>query len=318
MQNVHTETMTPGHTNATSALVPDRKRGILNLLWGVFTANAGMTVGICIIAFFVLVALIGPFFITISPDILTNDLSQAPSIHHLLGTTQEGQDIFSRIVNGARISLLTSFSAAAGATVLAMVVGLVAGYCGGWVDDILSLITNIFLILPGMPLAIVIASFAVHGTATIIVVLLVTGWSWGARVLRAQTLSMRNREFVTAAHTTGEGLGRIVFAEILPNEIAIVASSFVGTFIYAALAEVALEFLGLGNTSVASWGTVLYWAQQHNALLGGEWWEFVPAGLCVALLCTGLSCVNFGIDALANPALRTQSKRQKKSRKVVA
>jgi peptide/nickel transport system permease protein len=130
---------------------------------------------------------------------------------------------------------------------------------------------------------------------------------------------MRQREFVTAARTTGEGLWRIVFYEILPNEIAIVASGFVGTFIYAALAEVALEFLGLGDINAASWGTILYWAQVHNALLSGHWWEFIPAGLCVAVLCAGLSCVNFGIDQLANPALQAVGKsKRSKSKKVGA
>lgn len=313
-QNVHSTQIAPGimtSAGVETSLVPAKKQSLWRMMLAVLTGNARMTIGICIIAFFVFVALVVPFLTPIGPNVSTNDLSQGPSFHHLLGTTQEGYDIFSRLVNGARLSLLTSFTAAAGATIIAMVIGLVAGYCGGWVDDVLSLITNVFLILPGMPLAIVIASFAVHGTWTIIVVLLVTGWAWGARVLRAQTLSMRQREFVSSARTTGENLWRIVFFEILPNEIAIVASSFVGTFIYAALTEVALEYLGLGDTNVASWGTILYWAQTHNALLANHWWEFIPAGLCVAILCAGLSCVNFGIDALANPALRVESKRRK-------
>jgi peptide/nickel transport system permease protein len=324
--DVHTESVAPGiaiSAGAETALVPAKKQGFWRTLGAVLTANSRMTIGICIIGFFVLVALVGPLFVQVvlhqSPDVSTNDLSQAPSAIHWLGTTQEGYDLFARLIYGARVSLLSSFSAAIGSTIIAVVVGLVAGYVGGWVDDVLSLLTNIFLVLPGMALAIVIASFAVHGTGTIILVLLFTGWAWGARVLRSQTLSVRQREFVTAARTTGEGLWRIVFYEILPNEIAIVASSFVGTFIYAALAEVAMEFLGLGDINTASWGMILYWAQVHNAVLAGHWWEVIPAGLCVAVLCAGLSCVNFGIDQLANPALQAVGKnKRRKSKKVGA
>src|SRR5713226_6877068 len=116
----------------------------------------------------------------------------------------------------------------------------------------------------------------------------------------------KEREFVTAARAVGETSLRIIFAEILPNELALVASTFIGTFVYAVGAEVALEFLGLGDTSKASWGVILYWAQNNAALIVGKWWQFVPAGLCIALLCAGLAFINFGIDELANPRLRAE------------
>jgi peptide/nickel transport system permease protein len=179
---------------------------------------------------------------------------------------------------------------------------------------VLSLIINVFLVLPGLPLAIVLASLASNTNAAnknefvIALVLLFTSWSYGARVLRAQTLSLKEREFVTAADASGETSLRIIFAEILPNEVALVASTFVGTFVYAVGAEVALEFLGLGNTSQTSWGEILYWAQNDGALIIGKWWQFVPAGLCVAVLCASLTFINFGIDELANPRLRNESK----------
>src|SRR5438045_7285473 len=125
----------------------------------------------------------------------------------------------------------------------------------------------------------------------VILVLLITSWPWGARVLRAQTLSMSLREFVTAARTVGEGPWRIIFTAILPNEVAIVTAGFVGTFVHAAITEVALEFLGLGDTAVPTWGVILYWAQTDGAIMSGAWWQFVPPGLCVALLCAGLTCI---------------------------
>ncbi len=133
-----------------------------------------------------------------------------------------------------------------------------------------------------------------------------TSWSYGARVLRAQTLSLKEREFVAAARASGESALRIIFAEILPNEVSLIACTFIGTFVYAVGAEVALEFLGLGNTSRASWGVILYWAQNNAALIVGKWWQFVPAGLCIAVLCAGLTFINFGIDELANPRLRAE------------
>jgi peptide/nickel transport system permease protein len=117
---------------------------------------------------------------------------------------------------------------------------------------------------------------------------------------------LKEREFVAAARASGESALRIIFAEILPNEVSLIASTFIGTFVYAVGAEVALEFLGLGNTSRASWGVILYWAQNNAALIVGKWWQFVPAGLCIAVLCAGLTFINFGIDELANPRLRAE------------
>jgi peptide/nickel transport system permease protein len=191
--------------------------------------------------------------------------------------------------------------------------GLTSAYFGGLIDEVLSLIINVFLVLPGLPLTIVLASLASVNAANknefvIALVLLFTSWSYGARVLRAQTLSLKEREFVTAARASGESSLRVIFAEILPNEAALVASTFIGTFVYAVGAEVALEFLGLGDTSKATWGVILYWAQNNAALIVGKWWQFVPAGLCVAILCAGLTFINFGIDELANPRLRKEGK----------
>jgi len=193
--------------------------------------------------------------------------------------------------------------------IISVIIGLVSGYFGGLIDEVLSLFTNVFLVLPTLPLAILIAAFAAYrGPLTIVIVLTVTGWSWGARILRAQTLSMRNRDYVEAAKASGETTLRIIFFEIFPNEISIVAAELLGTVIYAILAETALEFLGLGDITSTSWGTMLYWAGNNDALLLGAWWWFLPPGLCIAVLGAGLAFVNFGIDEVANPRLRTEPK----------
>jgi len=294
-----------------SSTILDRVRGRRSGIFAAITSNPKIAAGVGVVAFFVLIALAAPLLTPYDPNASIVTGSLPPSSVHILGTTGLGQDMFAQIVYGARISLLVGFSAAIGSTVLQVFFGLSSAYFGGIVDDVLSLIINVFLVLPGLPLTIVLASLASANAANknefvIALVLLFTSWSYGARVLRAQTLSLKEREFVTAARASGESSLRIIFAEILPNEVALVASTFIGTFVYAIGAEVALEFLGLGDTSRASWGVILYWAQNNGALIVGKWWQFVPAGLCVAVLCAGLTFINFGIDQLANPRLRAE------------
>ncbi len=274
-----------------------------------FTANRKVMIGLVIVLFFAAVALLGPLFLRVDPNAPGNDLLAAPSPAHLLGTTAIGQDVLVQVVYGARISLLVGFGAGVITTIISVFVGLISGYFGGIIDEIFSLFSNVFLVLPTLPLAIVLAAFLPRsGVFSIGFVIVVTGWSWGARVLRAQTLSMRHRDFVDASVASGEGWFRIVFFEIFPNESAIVAAQLLGTIIYAILAESGLEFLGLGNIANVSWGTMFYWAANNDALLQGAWWWIVPPGLCIALLGAGLAFVNFGMDEIANPRLRTEPK----------
>lgn len=270
--------------------------------------SAKMRFGMTIVGVFLAVALVGPLLVHGDPMAFSADQLQAPSLTHWLGTTQTGQDIFTQLILGTRATLLVGFATGALATLLSVVIGLMAGYFGGVVDEVLSLLINIFLVMPALPLAIVLAGYVpIHGPLPVALVISFTGWAWGARVLRAQTLSMRKREFVEAARTTGERWHRIIFWEILPNEIAIVASSLVFTIIFAILTEIGLEFLGLSDVTLNSWGNMLYWASNSNALMLGAWWWFLPPGLCIALLGAGLAFINFGIDEITNPRLRTSS-----------
>lgn len=277
-------------------------------LWHMLTVNRKVSIGLGILIFFVLLAIFGPLLFRQDPNAFSTDVLQPPSAAHWLGTTQTGQDVMTQVVVGTRLSLFMGFGIGIMTMIISVILGLMSGYYGGWIDEVLSLFTNVFLVLPTLPLTILLAAFiAYKGPLTIAIVLTITGWSWGARVLRAQTLSMRNRECIEAARATGESSLRIIFFEILPNEIAIVAAQLLGTVIYAILAETGLEFLGLGDITSTSWGNMLYWAANNDALLLGAWWWFLAPGLCIAILGAGLAFINFGIDEIANPRLRKDS-----------
>jgi peptide/nickel transport system permease protein len=283
--------------------------GRLRDFWRLITLNPKVMFGLAIVVFFALVAIIGPFLLHTDPNALSSAALSPPSAAHWLGTTQTGQDVFAQLVYGSRTTIFWGFLTGLGVTLLSIIVGLSAGYFGGVVDELLSLLTNIFLVLPAFPLAIVLAAFVPYkGPLTVALVVLITSWAWGARVLRAQTLSLRKRDFIEAAKTSGETTFRIIFYELLPNEIAIVAANFIGTVIYVILAEVGLEFLGLGDPTVVSWGSMFYWAQNNDALLLGAWWWFIPPGICIALLGAALTFINFGMDEIANPRLRRERK----------
>jgi len=159
-------------------------------------------------------------------------------------------------------------------------------------------------VIPALPLVIVLAGY-LRGAGTVVVsiVIAVTAWPWTARILRAQTLSLRRRDYVQAARVAGESTMRMIWFEIVPNEIPLIAAQFLITVLYAILIQSGLAFLGVGSVTTWSWGTMLYWAQNAEALTSGAWWWFVPPGMCLALLGTGLALMNFGVDEIANPRL---------------
>jgi peptide/nickel transport system permease protein len=268
-------------------------------------------VGAVLLGVFVLAAIIGPLVTPYDPSFQNPapGLSMhAPDAAYLLGTTQTGQDVLSQLLVGIRLTLELAFVVGAVATALAVIVGVSAAFLGGVWDEVLSLVSNVFLVIPAVPLLIILLGYLPQkGQTATIIVLSVLGWPWGARVIRAQTLAIRNRDFIAAARETGEPTWRILAFEIVPNEVSLIAASFVNTVLYAIGASVALAFIGLADLNSWSLGTILYWAQSQQALQLGAWWWFVPPGLAVALIGTALVLLNTGIDELGNPRLRDAS-----------
>ena len=262
-------------------------------------------VGASILAAFAVLAVIGPWIAPYDPSATSPDVLMPPSAQHWLGTTALGEDVFSQVLSGTRLSLEVGFLAALISETVAILVGITSGYLGGVADEILSLGTNIFLVIPVLPLQILIIAYLgnVSWVMTAAVIAL-TAWSHGARKLRAQTMSIRKRDYVEAARAAGEPAWRIVWFEILPNETAIIATGFLFSVLAGIIVQTGLAFLGLGDVASWSWGSVLRWSESSNAFLTGAWWWYVPPGLCLAVVGMGLALINLGIDEVVNPRLR--------------
>lgn len=271
-----------------------------------FLGNRKAAFGISVLGTFILISLLAPIIAPSDPHAFVGVSHQPPSAEHWMGTSGQGQDVFTQLVWGTRTSLLVGFSAGALITVVGAIVGLTAGYFSGWVDDLLSVIMNVVLIIPPLPLLVTLAAFLRPGPESVIIVLSVVGWAWGARVLRSQMLSLREKDFVFAALVSGESSARIIFREIFPNMASIFISGFVGATIYAIGADVGLAFLGLSDLGVVSWGTILFWANTNSSLLVGAWWTFIPAGLCIAVVAFSLAMINYAMDEITNPRLRAE------------
>lgn len=278
-----------------------RLPGWFVILW----RNGKCRAGMIMLAAFVVIAILAPILAPYGPRDDTFAASTGPSGAHLLGTTARGEDVFSQLIFGARTSLLVGLIAGVLSTLIAMAVGLTAGYLQGWVDEVLSFLINLGLVVPVLPLMIVLAGYApVKGLGLIIIVITVTGWAYGARIKRAQIITLRTRDYITAAKFAGDGTARIIAFELVPNMISLIVVGFMGSALAAIGAEAGLAFLGLGDPQTVSWGTMLNQASLGGALTTGQWAWLVAPGLVLALLITSFTLINFGIDALSNPHLR--------------
>ena len=269
-------------------------------------SNGKATAGAVLLALFILGALFPGVIARDNPNAEIYPRSLGPSLHHLLGTTSFGQDMFAQLVWGTRPVLLIAFGVGVGATIIAMLVGVAAAYLAGAWDGVLSLVTDVLLVIPLFPLLIIIGSY-LHGVGTLvmIVVITATGWSFTARQLRSQALSLRNRDFLQAAKVRGERSLYIIVVEIIPTMTSLLVASFLTNALYAVLFSSSLQFIGLGNPSVTSWGTMLYWAENEEAFqIGLPLWIIAP-GLCIVALGAAFALLNYAFDEIGNPALRS-------------
>ena len=288
-------------------MVAEIRQGRWGDIWRAISRNRKAVAGMILLLVFVVLSI---FPGQIAPDDPTAEIylpGLGPSWHHLLGTTAQGQDVFSQLIWGTRLSLVIALAVGALATVLSVLVGVSAAYLGGVADGILSLLTDVILVLPIFPLIIVIAAYRQNsGLFTLIVVLGALGWSYGARQLRSQTLSLRTRDFLEAARVRGERKSYVILFEILPTMTSLIVATFLGSALYAVLTAAGLQFVGLGDPNSQSWGTMLYWAQNGEALFAGmPLWAIAP-GVCIALLGASFALLNYAFDEISSPALRVR------------
>jgi len=288
-------------------LVAEAEQGRWRDVWRAISRNRKAMVGVLLLLVFVVLAI---FPGQIAPDDPTAQIyhrALGPSWHHLLGTTGRGEDVFSQLVWGTRLSLVIALAVGALATALSVLIGVSSAYLGGIADGILSLITDVILVLPIFPLIIVIAAYRKNsGLFTLVVVLGALGWSYGARQLRSQTLSLRTRDFLESARVRGERRLYVILFEILPTMTSLIVATFLGAALYAVLTAAGLQFIGLGDPNSQSWGTMLYWAQNGEALFAGmPLWAIAP-GVCIALLGASFALLNYAFDEISSPALRVR------------
>ncbi|MDE1220676.1 ABC transporter permease [Vibrio aestuarianus] len=279
---------------------------ILGKTYAFFYGNPPAIIGTFLLTIILTGALFAPVFASHNPEKRVARPHVAPNAEHVLGTTRSGRDVYSQVLYGARKSLTVAISAGVIAMTIAVLVGVSSGYFGGKIDERLNFVTNVFLVFPQLPLLIVLAAFLGQVGSMVITLLLgITSWPWGARVIRSQTMAIRNKEFIISAEVMGESKIRIILVEILPNLVSIVFGGFLGTVIYAMGSEAGLGILGLGDATEVSWGSMLYWAQTSSSLYTGAWWEMLVPAMALAITGGALALINMSIDQVSNPKLRT-------------
>jgi peptide/nickel transport system permease protein len=230
---------------------------------------------------------------------------QGPSSKYWFGTTFFGQDVLTQFVLGLRATFMVGIIGGGIATVIGMLVGFTAGYRGGMVDEVLNIITNVVLVIPTLAVLLIIAAYLqVRSIATECIFIGLTAWPWTARAIRAQTFSLRTREFVDLAKLSGVKSLKIIFGEIAPNMMSYLVMTFILQFGGAILIAATLDFIGLGPTNAISLGLMMQWAVLWGSLLLGHWWWFIPPGLGITMIVGALYVMNVGLDEVFNPKLR--------------
>jgi peptide/nickel transport system permease protein len=268
--------------------------------------------GAVLLLIFIILGLFPGVFAHASPTAEVYPRNLGPSAAHLLGTTGLGQDIFAQAIYGTREVLEIALGAGLASTAIAAVIGVAAAHLGGWTEGLLNLVTDILLVIPLFPLLIVISAYMHNsGTGVMIAVLTFTGWSYTARQLRAQALSVKNRDFLSAAKVRGERAWYIIAVEILPTMSSLLLAAFLTNGLYDVLFASSLQFVGLGDPNSTAWGTMLYWAENNEALQAGYYLQAIVPGAAIALLGAAFALLNYAFDEIGNPALRPVPKPRK-------
>jgi peptide/nickel transport system permease protein len=274
-------------------------------IWRAIRSNKKAAAGGVVLVIFAIWAIIPGLIAHDNPQAFAYGRSLGPSAAHWLGTNALGQDLFAQVIWGARETLIIALVSGILSTLLSMIMGIGAAYLGGWWDGGLNLITDILLVIPTFPLLIVIIAYYPHSSLIpMIAVLVITGYSYGARQLRAEALSLRSRDFLEAARVRGERRWYIIFVEIIPSMTSLIVAVFLGTAVYNVIAAAGLQFIGFGDPNSLSWGTMLYWAQTGEALQTGQYLWAIAPGLCIALLGGAFALLNYAFDEIGNPALQ--------------
>lgn len=283
-----------------------RRREKFKEFFQILVKNKMALVGVIILLFFLLVAIFGPMIRPFNPMSFGTvaDMLLPPSAEHPLGTDDMGRDILANLMSGARISLLVGFLATGLSMVIGTLIGLASGYFGKAVDIVLMRITDFFLVIPWLPLMMVLAALMGTSIWNIVIVIGLTSWAGTARVVRAQTLSVRERQFVERTVSIGAGNWHVIMHHILPNVFPLVFANTVLVAAGAITSETTLSFLGLGDPTHASWGMMLHYAFESGAANSGAWWFFLPPGICVVLVVLAFTLTGYAFDEIMNPKLR--------------
>jgi peptide/nickel transport system permease protein len=261
-------------------------------------------IGLFLILIFVLVAIISPWIAPYDPRALVGRPFLPPMDGHPLGTDQVGRDIYSQLLWGSRISLMVGLLSSAFSVAIGTAIGLISGYFRGPIDSILMRVTDLFITLPSIPLMLILAAILGRSVWNIIFVIAITGWTGTARMVRAQTLSIKERPYVEAARSVGARDGQIMFRHILPNIFPLIFANGIVGIVNAILSESGLSFLGLGDPTKPSWGLILRYANEAGAMATGRLWFIIPPGICIMLIAIGFAFSSYSLDQILNPRLR--------------
>ncbi|MGB0099711.1 MAG: ABC transporter permease [Nocardioides sp.] len=302
-------TASEGSTPTLTArqLTRRRRRAGRTRAWRHFRSNRAGMAGLVVLCFVVLVALLAPLIAPVDGlDVTkaTGGVLEPPSTDYPLGTDANGRSVLTLLIWGARISLFVGLMATLISMLIGTVVGLTSGYFGGWVGAVLFRLTEWFLVIPFLPLAIVLASVLGRSLVNIVIVIGVTSWPGTALLIRSQVLSIKERPFIERSRALGAGHRHLLGRHLFPNVVPIVFANTTLTVAVAILTETTLSFLGLGDPTRVSWGSMLDDAYSVGAITTGSWWFFVPPGICVVLVVLAFTLVGQALEEVLNPKLR--------------